>query len=247
MSDPTTEKPRPPSVPGSERRDFFNEAMREMLRPFASLIERRITPILAALEQIPEQAERLASGNFGILDQPQSWLSPSLPPRIPEHCLRPPGAAPSNQFESLCTRCGKCVEVCPAGAIKLDSGGFVAGGLPYIVTDTQPCVVCDSLACMQSCPTGALKLVDRREIDMGTAVVDHHQCLRDQNEPCTLCLDICPLDDNPTALFLSADTGQVRVRKTLCIGCGLCESRCPTDPRAITVIPYSPPVDPIVA
>jgi ferredoxin-type protein NapG len=237
------------------RRDFFGEAVREILLPFTGLIERKINPILAALEQLPDQAQRLANTNFGILDQPASDHPRSLPLPLhhePERYLRPPGAMPPGQFESVCSRCAKCVEVCPADAILLDPNGLVADGFPYIVADTQACVVCDSLACMNSCPTGALKLIDRLDINMGTATVDHHQCLRDSGEPCTLCLDVCPVDGkteppSPSALFISPDSGRIRVRKNVCIGCGLCESRCPTDPRAITIIPSTPPLDPIIA
>jgi ferredoxin-type protein NapG len=228
--------------------------MREILVPFSGIIERKINPFLAALEQIPDEAERLAGNNFGLLDQPQFSPDPHHVPltQLPhERFLRPPGAnSPGSSFESVCSRCGNCVEACPANAIKLDSNGLVADGFPYILAESQPCVVCTELACMKSCPTGALKIVDRLNIDMGTAKVDHELCLRNHGEACTLCLDICPLDGkdgNPTALFVSQDTGRIRVRQNTCIGCGLCENRCPTEPRAITVIPYVEPVDPIIA
>src|ERR1035437_868704 len=152
------------------RRDFFGEAVREMLLPFANIIENRINPLLAALEQIPDQAQRLADRNFGILDQPHTRpRSFALPMhREPERFLRPPGALAPGQFESVCCRSGNCVAACPANAILLDPHGLVADGFPYIVAQTQSCVVCESLACMKSCPSGALKLVDRVEINMGT-------------------------------------------------------------------------------
>src|ERR1043165_1469449 len=59
------------------RRVFFNAAMREVLPPLAGILERRITPLLAALEALPSDVERFEHsislpviGN--ILDQPQS-------------------------------------------------------------------------------------------------------------------------------------------------------------------------------
>ena len=70
---------RPPAgkTEAGERREFFNEAMRETLGPLAGMLERKINPILAALEAIPEEAERLAgkanAGSIlGPLDQPQN-------------------------------------------------------------------------------------------------------------------------------------------------------------------------------
>jgi ferredoxin-type protein NapG len=245
----------PKKEPPQERRDFFGEAMREVLAPFATLIERKITPILAALEQIPDTAENLASTNFGLLDQPQTRALPQHPiQKEPERFLRPPGAmmpGGAAGFESVCSRCGNCVAACPANAIKLDANGLVAEGFPYIVADEQPCVVSSDLACMKSCPTGALKLVDRLQINMGTAAVNHETCLRNHGEDCTLCVDVCPIDAHATgglsALFISPETGKVRVRRNVCVGCGMCENRCPTEPRSIVVNPYVAPVDPIVA
>lgn len=232
--------------------------MRETLAPFAFLLERKINPLLAALEAIPSEVERLTHIPIpGILDQPQSGtgrIPSALDPResIPLRVLRPPGAMDPGQFETVCSRCGKCVEACPAEAIRMDSRQIVAEGLPYIAAAQQPCVVCESLACMHSCPTGALKLVDRLKIKMGTARVDMELCLRERGEDCRLCVEACPITgagQSPAgeAIFIHPESGRIRVRKNICIGCGLCESHCPTEPRAIVVEPRRAAVDPIIA
>jgi ferredoxin-type protein NapG len=157
-------------------------------------------------------------------------------------------------FEQVCSQCGYCVEACPASAIRLDPHGLAGDGFPYILPADQPCVVCDSLACMKSCPSGALKLVDRLAIHLGSATVNSATCLREAGENCTLCIDVCPLaaEDHTAsgalaALFINDQTGRIRVRKNICIGCGLCESRCPTDPPAITIIPAKPDHDILIA
>lgn len=148
--------------------------------------------------------------------------------------LRPPGAAVESEMATLCSRCGKCVEACPAKCIKLDEQ--VAGGLPFIVARESPCVVCDDLSCMKACPTGALKLVESVvNIRMGIAAVDHARCVRSLGEHCTLCIDPCPMGE--AAIGIDAHN-QVQVRPG-CIGCGICERACPTEPASIWVIPWT--------
>jgi NAD-dependent dihydropyrimidine dehydrogenase PreA subunit len=49
------------------------------------------------------------------------------------------------------------------------------------------------------------------------------------------------------ALVINADSGRVRVRKNVCTGCGLCESRCPTEPAAIRIEPARGERDVLIA
>ncbi len=242
--------------------------MREALAPFTGILERKINPILAALEAIPDDVDRFTKVTLPALgktlDQPQhgaaadpgggptNWPLDTGPHEVPLTFLRPPGALPPGEFENVCSRCGKCVEVCPASAIKLDPNQLTADGLPYIHARGQSCVVCTSLACMTECPSGALKLVDRLSIDMGTAKVDHDLCLRTNGEDCRLCVEACPITGEeagggPDAIAIHAESGRVVVRKNVCVGCGLCENRCPTEPAAIRVVPFKGRADPIVA
>src|SRR5947208_2227453 len=103
-----------------ERREFFGDAMKEALGPLAGLLERKIQPLLSALEALPMEAERFAEKPIpqgfagGVLDQPQDDSYDALPAPDPVVHLMPPGAAKPNAdgfggFESLCTRCGDCV------------------------------------------------------------------------------------------------------------------------------------------
>lgn len=162
-----------------------------------------------------------------------------------ERILRPPGALPEPGFSDTCSRCGDCVKACPAQCIRIDPDA--AGGLPHIVARESPCVVCDDLSCMKVCPTGALQLVDGREqIQMGYAITDHGRCLRGegyavydddstlQGEDCQLCVTQCPRGED--ALGLDGH-GTVEVRHG-CIGCGVCEQVCPTEPTSIWVEPW---------
>ena len=148
--------------------------------------------------------------------------------------LRPPGAlAVDEQFTGACSRCGKCAEVCPAQCIRIDETRAVANGAPYIDPDVMPCILCTGLDCMHNCPSGALLPTPPGEIDMGTAVWHERVCLRTHGEPCTMCVDHCPI--GPAALELVGD--RVVVHEAACAGCGVCQNNCPTDPKSITVTP----------
>ena len=238
MADPQKQNPLkpifPPALSAGGRRGFFADALREAIGPISKLLDKKVNPLLRAIDELPQEIDALVGSVE--LDQPHVAPARRLPlPLAPEHILRPPGALAEGEFETTCLRCGKCVEVCPANAIKIDAGGVVAGGMPYIVPTSRPCVVCDELACMKHCPSGALKLVDKLRIRMGTAKVNQASCLRAHGEDCRLCVDACPVAAQ--AIYVSTETGKVRVKKSGCLGCGLCENVCPTEPRSIVVHP----------
>ena len=152
--------------------------------------------------------------------------------------LRPPGAIAEGDLLETCIRCGVCVEVCPAHAIRAEPAGeHPSSGTPYIDADLAACVICDGLVCTQECPSGALRPIDRAcDIAMGLARVKVAVCLRLDGEDCAVCVDRCPLGSE--ALILTG-SGPPRVRDPGCVGCGLCQLSCPTTPKAIVVRPGS--------
>jgi len=202
------------------RRAFFRTGLRHLL-------ERAIT----ASNPVSRLAEHLA-------EMPVKGKVKKKPPspnrrREPLHLpVRPPGALPEKQFLDTCSRCGHCVTACPAQCILIDD---TAGGAPHIEIDSMPCVVCDGLYCMSSCPTGALVPTPLNEIRMGTAVWHEETCLRDQDESCTICVDQCPLGS--AAIELKG--GRIEIKPLGCIGCGVCQHECPTAPKSIVIIPVA--------
>ncbi len=157
------------------------------------------------------------------------------PPRDSEW-LRPPGAIAESALVEACIRCGACVEVCPADAIfALAEACGGAAGTPAIDPDLAACVVCDGLKCTTVCPSGALlPLTSPGDIAMGVAEVYTSLCVRSRGEPCIACVESCPLGE---AAIGFPDDGPPRVVSAGCVGCGVCQLRCPTDPKAIVVRP----------
>ncbi len=218
------EGPRPRPV---NRRGFFREGLRELLNGVTKATE----PLQRALEPFARLEETAASA------KPQSgpFSSGARRMSLASLVLRPPGALPEGEFKSTCTRCGHCVDACPANAIRIDPAAAKGAGAPYIDADSMPCVVCESLACMNTCPSGALGPVPMFEIDMGTAVWQEELCIRSKNEECRICYEKCPL--GTAAIDIVGAT--VQVNPLGCIGCGICQHYCPTNPKAIGVIPMA--------
>ena len=150
--------------------------------------------------------------------------------------LRPPGAIAESALVEVCIRCGACVEACPADAIfALAESHGAAAGTPAIDPDLAACVVCDGLQCTTVCPSGTLlPLLSPGDIAMGVAEVYASLCVRSRGESCTACVDSCPMGE---AAIGFADDGPPSVVSAGCVGCGVCQLRCPTDPKAIVVRP----------
>lgn len=151
--------------------------------------------------------------------------------------LRPPGAASGEEFLELCCGVGACAEVCPADAIQLhprkDDPERLA---PVIVPHEAACVVCDDLACMTACPSGALRPVSREEIRIGRARIRSDECLAwaGIDPGCNYCVDRCPLGTS-AIVMKRKEEARGPVVQNGCIGCGVCEFYCPVSPSAIRV------------
>ncbi len=174
-----------------------------------------------------------------LLDPVSAYLERrwDVAPPMYRTVLRPPGALPEQAFLDTCQRCGNCGDVCPARAIRpISSDDPERAGTPYINPDSAACVVCDELACMKVCPSGALRLVDRPgDIRMGLARVQTEHCLRTRGQDCVICVEKCPFG---TSAIDISDGGEIEVKPAGCVGCGVCQFYCPTQPKAILVEPH---------
>ena len=153
--------------------------------------------------------------------------------------LRPPGALPENDFLAACIRCGLCVQSCPFDTLKLtDARSLAALGTPYLIARDVPCYLCkgyNELKCIAACPTPALQpAASLREVRMGVAVINRETCLAWLGTSCRACWHACPL---PNEAIVLDDLGRAIVDEKICIGCGLCDYACVTDPSSIVVTP----------
>ena len=194
----------------TSRRSFFRQAMRRVLEPVVDYVDERQSQIKTQLSINSSPVE-------------PSNISPF------SYYLRPPGALPESQFVNTCQQSGGCIVACPAEAIFANE----YDQLPYLDPDQQPCVVCDSLACMAVCPSGALEPTPMEEIAVGLAVVNYGLCLNTEGIECKACVDLCPLGES--AIRFDSDSQEVNVIESGCIGCGVCQYHCPTYPKSIFV------------
>jgi polyferredoxin len=167
--------------------------------------------------------------------------------------IRPPGAQDEGAFLSRCLRCSECMKVCPTSGLQPSFGQSGLEGLwtPVLVPRLGYCDYACT-ACGHVCPSGAiprLDLADKRTRILGLAAIDRDRCLPwAQGRPCVVCEEMCPTSDKAIVLgdrrlITRADGTQdylarPRVIAERCIGCGICEYRCPLEgTAAIVVVP----------
>jgi len=189
----------------------------------------------------PDRRTALASLGVAVLGV--ALFRSSRAARTP--LIRPPGAR-ENGLEARCIRCGLCVRACPTGAIQpaLLEGGLESLWTPVLVPRLGYCdYSCN--ACGQVCPVEAippLTLEEKRQAVLGRAYVDRNRCIPwADHRPCIVCEEMCPVPEKAIVLeevTVTDATGQPvtvqrpRVVEERCIGCGICEYKCPVSGEA---------------
>ena len=165
--------------------------------------------------------------------------------RVERRVIRPPAALEEGEFLDRCIRCGNCMKVCITNGLQpcLFETGFEGIWTPQLVPEIGYCEYHCTL-CGHVCPTGAIKPLTQKEkaqTKIGLAVIDQTICLPwAQGKECIVCEEHCPISTKAIKLGRDQATGLARpyVDKDLCVGCGICQTKCPVRPvRAIRVVP----------
>jgi len=167
--------------------------------------------------------------------------------------IRPPGSLSEAEFQARCIKCAACMRVCPTNVLQpaLLEGGLAGLWTPILINQIgyceQNCVLCG-----QVCPTGAIRRLSVAEktgmppfdkpLKLGTAFYDHGRCLPwAMHIECIVCEEMCPT--SPKAIWYEVveianrngslvKLKQPYVDPVLCIGCGICENKCPVEDKA---------------
>ena len=154
--------------------------------------------------------------------------------------LRPPGAT-EERILTTCLRCGVCVRACPTNVLQpagVDMG-LEKLWTPVLVPELGYCeFTCNT--CGQVCPVEAippLPLEQKQVTLVGKAYIDQNRCLAwADHKPCMVCEEMCPLPQKAVLLTElnvtdpNGDKHTIRVPqvdRSVCIGCGTCEYKCP--------------------
>ncbi len=162
--------------------------------------------------------------------------------------IRPPGSLPEPDFLAKCIHCLECVRICQSNGRTLQPDGIRNSLLelwaPVAVMRMGYCEYNCNL-CGQVCPTKAilpLTVGQKQKTPMGLAYFDKDLCIPYAKlQDCLVCEELCPTPDKAIkiepkdTLFPDGTIKQVKypyVVEELCIGCGICETRCPIPGRA---------------
>jgi polyferredoxin len=192
----------------------------------------------------PSRRQALASLGLAIAGL-ALFRSDALAKREDPHNLRPPGAR-ENELLDKCVRCGECMRACPTSGLQpaLSESGLEGLWTPLLIPRLGYCdYSCN--ACGPACPVQAIPVLDLEEKRLqviGKAYINQNRCIAwSDHKDCIVCEEMCPLPEKAVYLQeaqVKDSQGATRaiqlpsVDRDLCIGCGICEYRCPVSGEA---------------
>lgn len=146
---------------------------------------------------------------------------------LTRRAFRPPWALPEHDFLQSCTRCEKCIEVCPTEVVRRGDGGF-----PEVSFSHAECTFCG--ACVKHCLPGALRQGAAADaLPWPYRAMIGSTCLAQQDVVCRSCGDACELRAIRFRPRLGA-AALPEIEMDVCTGCGACVGPCPAQAIAMT-------------
>ena len=157
--------------------------------------------------------------------------------KIPERKrhIVPPGALSAKNLAQHCTSCQLCISACPNDVLRpsTDLMRLMQPEMSYERGYCRP----ECTRCSNVCPTGAIRPItaeDKTAIQIGRAVWIKKNCLpATDGTACNNCARHCPtgaiqmVPSDPE----NEDSPKIpAINEARCIGCGACESLCPSRP-----------------
>ena len=153
----------------------------------------------------------------------------------PQVRLTPPGSQGHKNLESKCIGCQLCVQACPNNVLR-PSTSLEHFLQPEMIYNEGYCRS-ECNRCGSVCPTGAIRpisLEEKASTQIGHAVWHHWLCVPVANgDSCGNCARHCPAGAITMIDGESMEGKAVKlpaVDSAKCIGCGACQSVCPTRP-----------------
>jgi len=198
---------------------------------------------------LPTRRSALTFGGLALLGG--FFTLTSLRRRQPDPKLvRPPGGRAEDEFLALCSRCGQCMKVCPTNVLQpsVTTAGLEGVFTPRMDYRNGYCEWgCNE--CGKVCPTGAigaLTLSAKRRTKIGRAYIDKNRCIPwADGKTCLVCQELCPVSPKAISIETASVTtplgkkvrlGRPQVIAERCIGCGVCQFKCPVPAEAAIVV-----------
>jgi ferredoxin len=152
----------------------------------------------------------------------------------------PPGAGSIQDFNTWCTSCSLCINICPNGVLQPSIKEYgITGIMQPVMNYHRSFCTYNCTACTEICPTNALRplvLEAKKLTQLGKANFIKDNCIvKTEKTACGACSESCPTK----AVYMIPYEGSLlipEVNNDFCIGCGHCEFSCPTTPyKAIFV------------
>lgn len=181
---------------------------------------------LLAASAAKAQEMKLDGGYATIIDKE---------PPFKNRALTPPGSLSARNMATHCTGCQLCVAVCPTQVLRpsADLSTFMQPVMSYEKGYCRP----ECNKCSQVCPAGAINPITvekKSSIQIGHAEWNRKNCVVITDDvDCGNCERHCPTGAITMILSDYRDLKSRKIpsiNKHLCIGCGACESLCPSRP-----------------